>query len=451
MTESILHTDGALKGELLDRSRVNTNHWDYKSSSGRTFSNDYYQYPAMMVPAMLSDLMSIVVETCPNVKSVYDPFVGSGTVQTEAMNLGLDCFGVDVNPLAILLSRCKAGPFLPDQLESKAEDLLSVIEDDTSSRREAKFVGLTKWFQPKVTIELSKIRRAIRTEEDLWARRFFWVVLAETVRRTSNSRTSTFKLHIRTAAEIAARKLSPIEVFESVLDRNLQLYRAQAEKLKENDLLSRGRYIRSVNAKLGSALDPSSTSGTFDFLVTSPPYGDNVTTVPYGQSSFLPLHWIDLSDIDRQASDEFLESTHEIDGRSLGGRRRDALDALGGLRDASPHLAILFDRLKDKPIDRTIRVAAFCRDLHQSISPILSRLRKDAYMIWVVGNRRVGGEEVNLANILSDYLRAAGTREVTTLGREIPSKRMAVKNSVSCTMKKESILVFRNARQGAQR
>ena len=450
MSESIVQTDVALKGELLGRSNVNSNYWDYKSSCGRTASNDYYQYPAMMVPAMLSDLMSIVVETCPNVTSVYNPFIGSGTVQTEAMTLGLDCFGVDVNPLAILLSRCKAGPFLPDQLESKAEDLLSVIEDDTSSRREAKFVGLTKWFQPKVIIELSKIRRAIRTERDLWARRFFWVVLAETVRRTSNSRTSTFKLHIRTASDIAVRRLSSVEVFESVLDRNIQLCRTQTEKLREGGLLSRGRYIGQVHAKLGSVLDLSSP-GTFDFLVTSPPYGDNVSTVPYGQSSYLPLQWIDLSDIDRQASNKFLRSTHEIDGRSLGGRTRDALDVLDGLRDASPHLASLLDCLKHKPIDRTIRVAAFCRDLHKSIGSIISSLRKDAYMIWVVGNRRVGGEEVNLAHILSDYLRAAGAREVTTLGREILSKRMAVKNSVSCTMKKESILVFRNARQGAQR
>jgi len=451
MSESIAQTDYALKGELLSRSNVNTNYWDYKSNSGRTFSNDYYQYPAMMVPAMLSDLMSIVVETCPDVRSVFDPFIGSGTVQTEAMNLGLDCFGVDVNPLAILLSRCKAGPFLPDQLESKAEDLLSVIEEDSSSRREASFVGLTKWFQPKVIIELSRIRRAIRTEQDLWARRFFWVVLAETVRRTSNSRTSTFKLHIRTASDIAGRKLSPIEVFESVLNRNIQLCRAQADKLRGSSLLSRGRYIGHVNAKLGSVLDPSSSSDKFDFLVTSPPYGDNITTVPYGQSSYLPLQWIDLLDIDPDANEEFLKTTHEIDGRSLGGKKRDVLDVLDGLRKASPDLALLLDSLKGKPIDRTIRVAACCRDLHKSIGSILSRLRKDAYMIWVVGNRRVGGEEVNLANILSDYLRAAGAREVTTLGREILSKRMASKNSVSCTMKRESILVFRNARQGVQR
>jgi hypothetical protein len=163
------------------------------------------------------------------------------------------------------------------------------------------------------------------------------------------------------------------------------------------------------------------------------------------------LQWIDLLDIDPDANEEFLKTTHEIDGRSLGGKKRDVLDVLDGLRKASPDLALLLDSLKGKPIDRTIRVAAFCRDLHKSIGSILSRLRKDAYMIWVVGNRRVGGEEVNLANILSDYLRAAGAREVTTLGREILSKRMASKNSVSCTMKRESILVFRNARQGVQR
>ena len=35
----------------------------------------------------------------------------------------------------------------------------------------------------------------------------------------------------------------------------------------------------------------------YDLLVTSPPYGDNRTTVPYGQHAFLPLQWVELSDI----------------------------------------------------------------------------------------------------------------------------------------------------------
>ncbi|MTV66983.1 modification methylase, partial [Streptococcus pneumoniae] len=37
--------------------------------------------------------------------------------------------------------------------------------------------------------------------------------------------------------------------------------------------------------------------GTIDLICTSPPYGDNSTTVTYGQYSMLPLFWIDRTDL----------------------------------------------------------------------------------------------------------------------------------------------------------
>jgi len=61
-------------------------------------------------------------------------------------------------------------------------------------------------------------------------------------------------------------------------------------------------------------------SDGFDLVVTSPPYGNNRTTVPYGQHAYLPLQWIDFADIDPAVSKDCLNSTHEIDNRSLGGK-----------------------------------------------------------------------------------------------------------------------------------
>ena len=103
----------------------------------------------------------------------------------------------------------------------------------------------------------------------------------------------------------------------------------------------------------------------------------------------------------------------------------------------------LLDELLPLPSDRRIRVAAFARDLNDCIKPILDRLRKNAYMIWVVGNRRVGGIEIPTGAILGDFLRANSAVHVVTVSRGIPTKRMASKNSISDTMSKEHILIFR--------
>jgi len=65
-------------------------------------------------------------------------------------------------------------------------------------------------------------------------------------------------------------------------------------------------------------------------------------------------------------------------------------------------------------------------------------------MIWVVGNRRVGGIEIPTSRILCEFLQAKGAVRILTINRSIPTKRMASKNSTSDTMSKEQILVFRN-------
>ena len=81
-------------------------------------------------------------------------------------------------------------------------------------------------------------------------RRFFWVALAESVRLTSNSRTSTFKLHIRASDELQTRNLSPIAIFEEIATRNLRKMIEQRLELKKRDLLSSGHYKGSINVHL---------------------------------------------------------------------------------------------------------------------------------------------------------------------------------------------------------
>ena len=90
-------------------------------------------------------------------------------------------------------------------------------------------------------------------------------------------------------------------------------------------------------------------------------------------------------------------------------------------------------------------MAAFCRDLDRSLRAVLEALRPRAYMIWTVGNRRVGGGPVPTDRILKELLAARGAHLVTRLERKIPNKRMATRNSIATTMRSEAILVFRKA------
>ncbi|MDQ1591088.1 MAG: hypothetical protein QOG71_1715 [Pyrinomonadaceae bacterium] len=446
-------TDEKIRLRLKAWSEKDADYWSFRGRSTRKHLHAYFQYPAMMVPQMQGALIDAIVDIVPGTKSLYEPFIGSGTVMTEAMKYGLDIYGQDINPLAVLLCRTKSGPFYSEAAKDRIEQLKSRIQSDGRCQIEADFPGLKKWFKDDVACELSKIRRAIRSERFLWCRRFFWVALAETIRLTSNSRTSTYKLHIRSDDDIQTRCLSPIEMFTAVLEKNLEYLSEKKGILKARHLLRRGKYIGKVDIRLKDSslqYDVQQATGQqtkqelHDILVSSPPYGDNRTTISYGQNAYLPLQWIDLEDIDEGLGAELLTSSYEIDRRSLGGSlTKKIVKEAEELLDVSKSLKETIENLKGEPEDRQNRVAAFYRDLSRCIDPTLKALKPHAYMIWTVGNRRVAGRLVPMDKILAELITYKGAEFVESFERLIPSKRMAVKAGDYMTIRAETIIVMR--------
>lgn len=432
---------------LRKLSETDSDYWTFRHGSSRVGTHGLSQYPAMMVPKMLEGLFNAIRTADEGMLSVFDPFVGSGTTLVESLRAGYNFTGQDINPLAILLCQVKSGPFAIAKLTKSYTELLSRIRGDRKRRIEANFEGLSKWFATEVAIDLSRARRSIQQEENRWIRRVFWVALAETVRLTSNSRTSTFKMHIRSMEDLHSREFSTLEVFSKVLQHVVDRLTTEVAMLRESNLLSpSGSYRSALRVHL---LDSSYTrnipdSPLHDLLITSPPYGDNTSTVPYGQYSFLPLQWIDLNDISYSIDPELMKTAYEIDSRSLGGVRKHALDRAHGLRRFSPSLKAILEQLESHPRDRAARVAAFCVDLDRSLERILESMKHGALMVWITGNRRVGGLSIPLDNILVELLEARGATFLHRIQRRIPSKRMATRNSISSTMREESIQILRS-------
>lgn len=442
-----VRTEEKLKERFMSYYRVNKDYWSFRGKAVREHAHAYLQYPAMMVPQMQRELIKIIQDLNPGIKSVFDPFVGSGTVMIEAMLRGLDFKGQDINPLAVLICKAKKGPFFEKALSRKMDNLFQNIADEKGDNIDVDFHNIFKWFKPEIAAELSRIRRAIKRESSKWSRRFFWVALAETVRLSSNSRTSTFKLHIRPPEEIKERSISPIEVFNKIVHDNYEKLYKIKKLLEKNGCINKSRFTGLIGIMLADSANvlPENGNGKkkYDLLVTSPPYGDNITTVPYGQYSYLPLRWIDMSDICENLDDSCLKTTHEIDSRSLGGVKKGALEESGEIKKISPAFSEIIKNLQHEPRDRAIRVAAFCRDLDKCIDPILNALKPGAHMIWTIGNRRVGNRVVPMDTILAELLMARGAKNVIDFQRHIPSKRMAVKNNIADTMRMETILVFK--------
>ncbi len=201
-TPPLPDVDGALRASLARYAGDEVDLWSSPNRDRRDGFHSLFQYPAMMVPIVQQHLIRAIVEAQPGIASMVDPFVGAGTTLVAAMRCGLDCYGQDINPFAVLLSQVKVGPFDTEGLPERVQAVLDAAKTDASEAVDVDFRNRDKWFQADVSVQLSRLRRAILREDSLWTRRFLWITLAETVRFTSNDRTSTYKLHMRPAERI---------------------------------------------------------------------------------------------------------------------------------------------------------------------------------------------------------------------------------------------------------
>lgn len=402
-----------------------------------------FMYPAMMVPATQYAVIQAVADTLPYGAWAIDPFMGSGTSLLSCMEFGFNVYGQDINPFAVLLTQAKVERYDIIELKEVCNDVINHISQDTLEAVDVSFMNIDKWFNKDIQIDLSRIRRAIQGVEQQSIRKFLWVIMSEVIRTGSNDRTSTFKLHRRSEEDIEKRNVNIVKEFSSLVGRGIEDIEAYWNKLVSENQgidfdLSVEKYIRWGNTK-----DDVPTNVKFDLLVSSPPYGDNNTTVTYGQTSYLPLQWIDPKDL--SCPYDYVKTTQEIDRRSLGGKinRKELLATIESVYGHTPTLRSFFESMPAEEKGKYYKTLSFISDFDASLDKIVASMKDDAFYIWTIGNRFVGSREVPNDQILVDLMESHGINLFERAERQILNKKQARKNSCSQTMEKEHILIFR--------
>lgn len=305
------------------------------------------------------------------------------------------------------------------------------------------FPNVRKWFEPEVIEGLTSLRHAITKVDSPVTRRFLWVALAETVRLTSNSRLSTVKLHVKAPEDRVAT--DAVAVFERVVKRNLKSLEAETEALQAAGRL-RGRLPLSrprVISGDAATVDLSGVGTRPNVLLTSPPYGDNHSTITYGQHAYLPLQWIGFPDTGA-ADRSVLVGPTRIDYMSLGGRRQDGLQRAEELEAKSDAARATLHRLAGIRRDHASKVGAFLADLDLAFGNALRFLMPGSHVVVTVGDRTVSGQKVPTARIVQDIVTARGAAVIAAIPRRLPeSRRMASRNSFAPRMNKEWMIVMR--------
>jgi len=351
--------------------------------------------------------------------TVFDPFCGSGTVTTEAVRLGRHAIGFDINPLALLIAEVKATPIMPQRLWQA----LAQIESNLRRLGEVeppKFANIDYWFKPEVQKQLARLKAAIDALEGEAVKKFSLIVFSRVVREASNTRPNEFKL-FRLPPEKLKRH-NP-DVFRLFHQRFAECIGIMSDWWREV-----GDSLLKPQLRLHDARQPFPLpSESVDLLLTSPPYGDARTTVAYGQFSRLSLQWLGLW-------------REDLDRISLGGHHRSMKVLVPTLKEALEAIAKVCPK-------RAQEVEAFYADLYDCLRNIVPIVKRDGFAVFVIANRKVRGIKLPTDKIIVEML--PEFEFVVSLPRQIPNKRMPLRNSPSnipgetdTTMLEEHIVIL---------
>ena len=82
--------------------------WTFENNSRQSALHRLHPYPAKFISEIPANLLDILHPK--KLSTVLDPFCGSGTVLVESIDRGLNAIGIDLNPLATLITRVKTSP-----------------------------------------------------------------------------------------------------------------------------------------------------------------------------------------------------------------------------------------------------------------------------------------------------------------------------------------------------
>jgi len=138
--------------------------WDFVGERTADSALSFHWYPARFVPQIPSNLIGYFTEKG---DTVLDPFCGSGTSLVEAFRLDRKSIGVDINPVATLITRARLTSISNERFQSfitnittdiahrllaKSDNTLAIVPNLEENQR---------WYHPETLAELASIYSAI--------------------------------------------------------------------------------------------------------------------------------------------------------------------------------------------------------------------------------------------------------------------------------------------------
>lgn len=413
-----------------------------------------HEYRGKFFPQLVRALLNIA-----GVKPgdlVLDPMCGSGTTPVEASLLGCTAFGIDMNPLSVLMSYAKCAilttspAVLAAEYESLKADLLTPHK---TSEKLAWFehlptqdqTYLTGWFSPQVLSDLDVITTRVHDTHDLTCRDLFRLCLSNILRRVSWQKEADLRVRkeIRPDADIDA-----IAEFVNELGRTVRTILAFLYEEKTLELGS-ARIIGGDARELVTGAAPlAKLKGRVKAVVTSPPYA---TALPYLDTDRLSLSYLGLLPRpEHRARDYEMIGNREITEK----RRRTYWSEYQLYKNDLPtDIVAIIDRIHElnessqvgfRRRNLSTLLARYFLDMRQVFQNMATLLKPNGAAYVVIGNNHTlaGGQRVDIKTdkLLGSIGQSAGLSLEQTIPMEMLVSRDIFKNNAVAS---ETILCFR--------
>ena len=385
-----------------------------------------HPFPARMASEVALDaLIGLTPES-----TVLDPMCGSGVVVRRALDSGHYGIGLDIDPLAVLMTRVWTSkisqsiqPQLGLEVARRATTLIDTEVDlpwIDHDKPTADYIGF--WF---LHGQRQQLRALIAASRQLGGQRRDLVDLAISriiVTKSNGASIAADTSHSRPHRVRTENDFDVFMGFTRSFERLLKILR--------NSPVESGGRVRQGDARTLRGIRTAS----IDAVVTSPPY---LNAIDYLRGHKLALVWLGYS-------------TSQIGAvKSLGvgspgkrkGRDSERLDKI-------VQLAIV----RDSPAHITRMVTGYASDMKRCLKQAYRVLRRGGYAVYVVSNSVLRGRQIDTARILIEAASDAGfqfedryVRDIPREHRYLPPPQIAANDQLAARMRTESVLRFRKS------
>jgi site-specific DNA-methyltransferase (cytosine-N4-specific) len=356
--------------------------WDFSTRRSHSDIEGLHPYPAKFVaelPRAILDILPISPGT-----SVLDPYCGSGTTLVECQRRGITSVGVDLNPIACLMTRVKTGP-LPDGVPAAIHAVLkhTQLQDDVPVPA---IPNLDHWFLRPIQKALAALASAIASARPEYLD-LFRLALSSIIVRVSNQESDT-----RYAA--IEKNVSAKDVYFAFA-RSVQ--RIVSALAKRDYLLSDARVIEADTL----ALRPDDIEVPIGLVITSPPYPN---AYEYWLYHKYRMWWLGYDPL-------------AVKAREIGARAH-------------------FFKTKHHTADN------FRQQMDATFRLLQAAMMPGGYACFVVGRSKIHGTIVDNSKVIDEAAAKVGFKRIFAAERTLSPNRKSF-NLSHANIKTETIMVLR--------